>query len=146
VGVAGVPGKGGPPPKREGQRRRRNKGAEAEHVQVAGKVDQPEPPDGLLGARGLAYYRSLAESGQAVFYEPSDWQVALVCAQAIDLFMETGRATVLAEVRALQSQLLATEGERRRARLELERDSGEESADVIDADVWRRRLEARESG
>lgn len=140
--MSGVPGKGGRPPKRESQRRRQNKDA-VEHVGASGPVAQPEPPDGL-GERALAWYRSLAESGQARFYEPSDWQVALVCAQAIDLFMETGRATVLAEVRALQSQLLATEGERRRVKLEVDRGQGdEESADVVDADEWRRRLQSR---
>ena len=139
--MPGVPGKGGPPPKRESQRRRRNKdGGEVEHVATSGAVEPPDPPDGL-GERALAWYRSLAESGQAQFYEPSDWQVALVCAQAIDLFMETGRATILAEVRGLQSQLLATEGERRRVKLEVDRDDGEESADVVDADEWRRRLQ-----
>lgn len=136
-------GERGPAPKRSSQRRRRNQDAgEVEHVGASGPVAQPEPPSGL-GERALAWYRSLAESGQARFYEPSDWQVALVCAQAIDLFMETGRATVLAEVRGLQSQLLATEGERRRVKLEVDRDQDEESADVVDADEWRRRLQSR---
>ena len=133
-------GERGPAPKRESQRRRQNKTDPAERVVVEGPVEQPDPPEGL-GGRALAWYRSLAESGQAQFYEPSDWQVALVCAQAIDLFMETGRATLLAEVRALQSQLLATEGERRRVKLEVDRGGGEESADVVDADEWRRRLQ-----
>ena len=143
--MAGVPGKGGPPPKREDQRRRRNKAPAADKVPVAGVVKQPPPPKGWLGPRGLAYYRSLAKSGQSQFYEPSDWQIALLCARAIDVFEDTGRATVLAEVRALQSQLLATEGERRRVRLELERGEVEDVSDVSDMDVWRRRLESRRS-
>lgn len=135
----------GPPPKRSSQRRRRNADPGAETASLTVSVDQPEAPEGL-GRRASEWYASLARSGQAQFYTPSDWQVALICAHAIDLFMETGRATLLAEVRALQTQLLATEGERRRARLELERDDAEEVADVVDADVWRRRLEKRQSG
>lgn len=135
----------GPPPKRSSQRRRRNATPGAETAAQDVLVEQPDCP-AEVGERAREWYRSLARSGQAQFYTASDWQVALICAHAIDLFMDTGRATLLAEIRALQSQLLATEGERRRARLELERDSSEEVADVVDADVWRRRLETRESG
>ena len=132
----------GPAPKRESQRRRRNKdGGQAEKGTLAVEIEQPEPPDGLH-SRAVAWYRSLATSGQAEFYADSDWQVALICAHAIDLFMDTGRATLLAEVRALQSQLLATEGERRRARLELERVTEEVPADVSDLDEHRRRLKS----
>ena len=132
----------GPAPKRESQRRRRNKdGGQVEKGTLAVDVEQPEPRDGL-GPRAEAWYRSLATSGQAEFYTDSDWQVALICAEAIDLFMSTGRATLLAEIRALQSQLLATEGERRRARLELERVTEEVPADVSDLDEHRRRLKS----
>lgn len=144
--MAGVPGKGGRPPKREDQRRRRNKpDAKVEHAFTL-EAEPPEPRADLC-ERAAEWYRSLASSGQAQFYTASDWQVALICAEAIEIFMETGRATILAEIRSLQTQLLSTEGERRRARLELEKASdGEEVADVADADVWRRRLEARKSG
>ena len=130
----------GPAPKRESQRRRRNKdGGQVEKGTLAVDVEQPEPPEGLH-SRAESWYRSLATSGQAEFYTDSDWQVALLCAHAIDLFMDTGRATLLAEVRAFQSQLLATEGERRRARLELERVAEEVPAEVSDLDEPRRRL------
>lgn len=119
--MTGVRGRGGPTPKRSDQVRRRNLDQpKPEHAQAVVKVDQPSPPADLTG-RGLAWYRSLATSGQAVFYVDSDWQVALLCAHAMMLFEAEPRATMLAEIRALQSQLLATEGERRRARLELDR-------------------------
>ena len=133
----------GPAPKRESQRRRRNKdGGQVEKGTLAVNVEQPEPPEGLH-PRAESWYRSLATSGQAEFYADSDWQVALICAHAISLFMETGRATLLAEIRALQSQLLATEGERRRARLELERvEPDEEAGDVSWLDDARNRLNA----
>ena len=132
----------GPAPKRESQRRRRNKdGGEVERGTLAVDIDQPEIREGLH-PRADEWYRSLATSGQAEFYTESDWQVALICAEAIDMFMDTGRATLLAEIRALQSQLLATEGERRRARLELERVTEEVPADVSDLDEHRRRLKS----
>lgn len=133
----------GPAPKRSDQRRRRNKdGGAVDGGMLQVEVEQPEPREGLH-PRADGWYRSLATSGQAEFYADSDWQVALLCAEAIDLFMDTGRATLLAEIRAFQSQLLSTEGERRRARLELERVSvEEEAADVSELDEYRRRLKS----
>lgn len=130
----------GPPPKRSSQRRRRNSdGVEVESAPLRVELEQPECREDLH-PRAAGWYRSLASSGQARFYTDSDWQVALICAEAIDLFMKTGRATLLAEIRSLQSQLLATEGERRRVKLELERSKSEESGDVSELDEYRRRL------
>lgn len=127
----------GPAPKRSSERRRRNATPGLESAAAVVCVEQPVCPEDLHD-RAKAWYRSLATSGQAVFYTDSDWQVALICATAIDMFMDSGRATLLAEIRALQSQLLATEGERRRARLELEHGSGGQSdAEVTALDDYR---------
>lgn len=132
-----------PVPKRDSQVRRRNKDRQqAEKGTLAVEVEQPEPREGLH-PQAASWYRSLATSGQAEFYADSDWQVALLCAEAIHLFMETGRATLLAEVTRMRSQLLDTEGDRRRVRLELERVTANEGAgDVSWIDDARRRLDA----
>ena len=126
----------GPAPKRSSERRRRNKTPGLESSPAAVSVVQPACPEDLH-VRAQEWYRSLATSGQSAFYTASDWQVALICAAAIDMFMETGRATLLAEIRSLQSQLLTTEGERRRSRLELEREEPGDDAELTVLDDYR---------
>jgi hypothetical protein len=88
------------------------------------------------------WFESLASSGQSRFYEPSDWSMAFLIAESIsrDLkpqfigFVQTGRdsqeaeygtipikgASLGAYLKAMGS-LLVSEGDRRRARLELQR-------------------------
>ena len=101
------------------------------------------------------WYLSLAQSGQAEFYEPSDWAVAFLMAESIsrDLkpqfvgFRQTGRqetvpeyavvplkgASLSAYLKAM-TDLLVTEGARRRAGIELQRPQVEDASldNVID--------------
>lgn len=117
----------GPVPKRSDQRRRRNK-AEGGVSSAPGalSVTVPEPePDWHPLARD--WFVSLGESGQSVFYEPSDWQIARIAATAMsrELVRDSIRSTMLAEFMSIAESLLTTEGDRRRVRLELERDSGD---------------------
>lgn len=111
-------------PKRDDKRRNRVT-AKADKVYAEGNVEQPEPP-ATWGPQAKAWYESLADSAQAEFYEPSDWQTALVAGWLLDEWMNTRRATTMGEFRMLCSQLVATEGERRRARLEIHRNAPEE--------------------
>ena len=159
--MPGVPGAGGPPPKRASERRRRNKpdfpittAPGAPHVEV------PEPdPDWHPVAR--RWYESLAASGQSQFYEPSDWATAYLLAESISrdlkpqvvgLHPETGKpvraaipmkgASLAAYLRGMTS-LMVTEGDRRRARLELERPGAVEKdtpAGVTALDEYRKAL------
>lgn len=135
----------GPPPKRSSQRRRRN-GSEPEKLMADGQVRGP----GLAGdhsAEAVRWYEALRRSGQAQWFEPSDWAAAELVVMAIDEFVRKPSAFMFGQLMSAQSSLLVTEADRRRLRVELERDqSGEEQADVVDADVWRRRLESRQSG
>jgi hypothetical protein len=91
------------------------------------------------------WFRSLGESGQNVFYEPSDWQTARYVAEAMSRNLSAGRfsAQLFAAVMSGMSSLLTTEGDRRRLRIELERkapaDADEEAA-VAALDEWRDRL------
>jgi hypothetical protein len=108
----------------------------------------------------LRWFESLAGSGQSVFYEPSDWATAYLIAESMSVELkpqpvvdkETGNvewvrfppkgASLAAWLKAMSS-LMVTEGDRRRARLELERPTpdGEEGgdADVSWLDDARRR-------
>jgi hypothetical protein len=106
------------------------------------------------------WFESLAMSGQSrKYYEPSDWATAYLIAesmsrdlkpQVVGINEETGEpvmaviplkgASLAAYLKAFTA-LLVTEGDRRRARVELERPKpgGEEASDVSWLDEARRR-------
>lgn len=133
----------GPPPKRSDQRRRRNKYPETDSAPLVVQVRQPRIRRDL-DPRARRWYQSLKRSGQSQFYTPSDWQTALIAAEVLDRFFATGRASLLAEFNRMCSVLLVTEGDRRRARVELEPAPApeEDIADAVDIEEARRRLRA----
>ena len=151
----------GPPPKRSEQRRRNVEPATGTPRKATRGTDR-DAPDALEGWHPLArhWYESLARSGQHVFYEPSDWATAMVVAESmsrellprtivlkdggtIELECSPSGATVTAWLKAMGS-LVVTEGDRRRAAIELVDGISEEAGDVSWIDDARRRL--RESG
>lgn len=116
----------GPVPKRSSERRRRNKpeeGMEITSVPVAAPTVECPPADEAWHPIARGWYDSLPESGQASFYEPSDWATARYVAEAMSRGMSASRfsAQLFAAVSAAMTELLTTEGARRRARLEIER-------------------------
>lgn len=185
----------GPTPKRDSQRRRRNKPAGGPSTTVAAsgevRVRDGEPPrtgqgSGIAAWRKYAaqegvevpegasradiitlvdgrsdgvdggwhpvaaeWYRSLADSAQSHFYEPSDWATAKVLAAVLSRAMHgivegtRGTGTLLERWQIGATELLTTEGARRRARVEIQRATGsgegEEAPDVSDLDIYRRR-------
>lgn len=91
------------------------------------------------------WYLSLRKSGQQVFFQPSDWATARYVAEAMSRNLAGGRfsAQLFAAVMAATSNLLATEGDRRRIRIELERAAATDpdaDAGVASMDAWRDRL------
>jgi hypothetical protein len=150
----------GPPPKRAAQRRRLNKPAVP--VESAPGAAHVEVPTANAKWHPVAkrWFDSLALSGQSAFYEPSDWATAYVVAESISRELKPvcightldgvpvmaavppRGATVAAWLKAMTA-LMATEGDRRRMRLELNRPAPtEESADVSELDEYRRRLQS----
>ncbi|MGH8879679.1 MAG: hypothetical protein ACRD0P_20410, partial [Stackebrandtia sp.] len=122
----------GPIPKRADQRRRRN---------VDTRPDTVSAPSGPVAAPPLgfaahdvaqAWYDSLAESGQAQYFEPSDWQAARFIAYDMTRHLNSGRASaqMLAALWSGMSDLLSTEAARRRVRMEIERAADEGDAEV----------------
>jgi hypothetical protein len=111
----------------------------------AATVNRPEP--GEYWDPGAArWYESLAESGQAYFYEPSDWAQAWVWAEMLSRVLQQGERPSAQLIMAWASgatELLTTEGARRRLRMELERtkdvDEDEEAA-VAALDDYRSRM------
>jgi hypothetical protein len=143
--MAGVKGKGGPPPKRSTQRRRRNKESKPDSVSAqAVAVEQPRA-DSKWHPAAKRWYASLAESGQAQFFEPSDWQAAQFIAGEMSDYLRSKRksAMMFSHLWSAMGELLTTEASRRRVRMEIERakveDAGAEDAKVVRLDAIRAR-------
>ena len=126
----------GPIPKRSDQRRRVNKiegfqqapGAPIVRVPAASRTWHP---------LAKAWYASLKASGQSRYYEPSDWQTARILADQIDrmLKLDEPNATLLNVIMQASRDLMTTEGQRRRMRLELTREPADMTIDVAASDV-----------
>lgn len=131
----------GPTPKRSTQRAgHRTSEEEPDHVAMTGRVQVP-PPTRRWNTRAKRWYRSLAESGQAEFYEPSDWAFAqLLADQLTDELAGEARATMLNAILAGMSKLGTTETDRRRMRIEVERhdDAPVDDDEVAILDQYRR--------
>jgi len=129
--VPGVPGRGGPHPKRADQRHGHVTKAQKDAVQrvvVPGSVKAP--PLDLEDVHPLAasMYEALARSGQASFMEPSDWEYARWVAFVQSKAAAKPTAMMVLAVDKMLCNLLVVESERRRVKLELERQQ------VVDAD------------
>ncbi|MFJ5070241.1 hypothetical protein ACIQC7_27910 [Kitasatospora sp. NPDC088556] len=116
----------GPIPERSDARRRRNKPESGSAIAPSGPPpdlpDLPEP-DALWHPIAADWYLSLQESGQACFYQPSDWATARYAAELMSrvLLAERPNGQLVAALNSVMATLLATEGDRRRVRIELER-------------------------
>lgn len=133
----------GPIPKRSETRRRTNASPDGLGITTAPGAENIVMPEPNEDWHDIAYdwYLSLGESGQAQFYEPSDWMTAYMLAQIIsDQFGEHyigmrvvgaggisepyfGREAItgstLAGLLKGMANLGVTEGDRRRMRIEL---------------------------
>lgn len=123
----------GPVPGRSDQSRHHGAKSEAPEKpeMVFRPVVQPEG-DPLWHSMAADWYRSLAESGQAVFYQPSDWATARIWAEVMHRQLSGGRisAQMIAAWASAAGELLTTEGSRRRARLELARNDADPDEDA----------------
>ncbi|WP_030319603.1 hypothetical protein [Streptomyces flavochromogenes] len=134
----------GPIPKRSAERRRRNKDDGPAIVQAAsGPVEVPDLPEPDPSWHDIAkdWYMSLQESGQAAFYQASDWATARYAAELMSRLLSTDRSPngqLVAALNSVMGSLLTTEGDRRRARIELERQpTGPKLAVVSPLDSYR---------
>jgi hypothetical protein len=141
--MPGKPGSGGPVPKRSDQRRRRNKPDVAiTKATSQGAATAPEPSEDWHPI-ARAWYDALRESGQSQFYEASDWATAVYVAEAMSRNLNQGRfsAQLFQSVMSAMTDLMTTEGARRRARVELERgvvDDTEDKAKVTRMEAYRK--------
>ena len=117
-----------------GERMRKARGTSVTKAK-AGKPQRPEPSDDW-GTAARLIWDSLTTSGGAAFYESSDYAVLwLLCEQIEHLYSQGGRRSpeFLRVIMTGLGSLLATEGDRRRLRIELERapDDDDEWLDSI---------------
>lgn len=135
----------GPIRKRSDQRIRRNKDEfPTEVIEAFGPVEIPplDFPDPHPIVQDL--YRSLSESAQSRYYEPSDWQYARLALHFADLLLKSDKPNgqILATVNQMLTSLLVSEGDRRRVQLEIERNQAE--GVVVDvAELFRQQLTER---
>jgi len=141
-------GSRGPVPQRSDQRRRRNVDPAGPVTKAAAGTSRrrrPRPADPEWHKLIRELYGDIAESGQSAFYEPSDWGMLRVGCQVMSDQMLSGKpsAVMFASWDALMARLLVTEGDRRRLRLELEREkpaNPDADAAVASMDAWRQKL------
>lgn len=136
----------GPVPKRSSERRRRNTASKVETVKVVvgAEVEIPKP-NSQWHPTAKSWFLSLAQSGQSQFYEPSDWWFAYYVADALSRNLKSGAkfsAVLFATVLSGMSDLGTTEASRRRVRMEIERNPGdqEQPAGVTALADYRKRL------
>lgn len=143
----------GPVPKRDEERVRRNIPEDPTvTVKVIGAVEIPElgdvSYDGEIHPIVVDMYQAMRDSASVKYFEPTDWAYArltmLALNQELIASKQQGRpigAMKTTAINQMLSALLLTEGDRRRARLEIERAPAESSGKVLDVtDMLRQRL------
>ena len=149
----------GPIGKRDEERIRRNIPTDPTVViQMSGVVQIPDLGDishlGETHPIVVELYDSMKESASVKFFEKTDWQFARLTLYTLNQELiaaaHNGKpvgAMKLTAINQMLSALLLTEGDRRRARLEIERAPAEASGKVFDVtDMLRQRLAAGGGG
>jgi len=154
----------GPPPKKDAERRRRNKTPEAtggiSHIPaevvnvdelLVGEVEIPVPDEDWHPIATLLY-DSVAKSGQVIWMEPSDWAALFLMCESISRDLNpqvvgiTEQGDVVKDTIPLKgaslsgylkgmASLMMLEGDRRRLRIELERKNRIDAAAAEDGVV-----------
>jgi hypothetical protein len=127
----------GPVPKHSDERMRRNSDViPTEKVEAYGDVvmpalDLPFEPHPMV----VDWYESLRMSAQSKFYEPSDWEYARLAAFIMNNILNSARPSpeMFKALQSAMSNLLVTEGDRRRLRIEIARQPAKVDVDESEA-------------
>lgn len=134
-------GSRGPVPYRSEERAPRPDDIEITKIEAVGSVEQPELMITDPHPFTVELWESLGESGQSMYYEPSDWAFARFTLHFADGLLKNSRpsAQMLQSINSAFSDLLLSEGARRRVRMEVEREGAK--ADVVDlAQLFQERM------
>ena len=98
----------GPPPKKDAERTRNNvpESGAARHGQLR-PVTIPNADRKNWHPRALAWFESLKDSGQADYYQASDWAMAKVIADYLTLWYERPRAMDMANIFSITTLLIS---------------------------------------
>ena len=115
----------GPAPKRLAERLghlTKAQKSSADVVQMSGPVRVPAASKEWHPV-ARRWYLALKQSGEAVYFEPSDWAAAQYVAEAMSRNLKTDRFSgqLFASVWSAMESLLTTEAARRRVRMEVQR-------------------------
>lgn len=135
-----TPATRGPVPKRSNVRAgHRGEADQPDRVLVRGPVRIPRASRAWHES-ARRWYRSLADSGQSRYFEPSDWSFARLLAELLSAELEgSPRATMVNAILAGMDRLGTTEAARRRMRIEVERTlAGDDDDSVVVFDQFRR--------
>lgn len=124
----------GPVPKRSEDRQRTNEPeVPIEKVEAYGEVEIPDldlPID--THPMVLDFYQSLIKSAQSRYFEPSDWEYARITCFVLNNILNNPKrpnSELFKAVQSAMSNLLVTEGDRRRLRLEVTRTTEQAETD-----------------
>lgn len=152
-------GSRGPIPKRSSQRAgHRAKDDVPDQVSAAGKIRVPSAVS-TWDPQAKRWYLALKRSGQARYFEPSDWEYARLLADLLtrelhleavahtlagDVVVKLGpRAMMMKAILAGMTELGTTEGSRRRMRIEVDREPEAPADDVaVSLEAYRQRTRA----
>jgi hypothetical protein len=132
----------GPVPKRSSQRRRRNT-VQVDRISVRGPVEAPPLDLEDVHPLAAAMYEALARSAHAVYMEPSDWEYARWVAFVQSKAAQRPTAMMILAVDKMLSNLMVTEADRRRVRVEIDR-TREDPAELAALDSVRELRARRE--
>lgn len=123
----------GPPPKRSEERIRRNVAEyEITKIPAIGVVEQPELGFDDPHPITVELWEGFANSAQSQYYEPSDWAYAKFTLHFADQLLKNSRpsAQMYQGITSSFTDLLVSEGARRRVAMEIERNKAK--GEVID--------------
>jgi hypothetical protein len=135
----------GPVPKRSDQRVRRNKDEAGTITKIEAPTAVEVPELDIIAAHPMVvdFWAALTESAQKQYFEPTDWQYARFTLWIMNDMLTSGNTSAM-KFQAIQSalsDLLVSEGARRRVRIEIKR--GVTEAKVMDvAEMFRQRQTA----
>lgn len=104
-----------------GERKRKSRGTDQiTHGELRPVGDVPQP-DANWHSIAQDFYLSLMTSGQSDFYQDSDWMYAYSLCDDLSYYKKSGQRSsmMLTAIMSAMSNLLVTEGDRRRVRIEL---------------------------
>lgn len=104
-----------------GERKRKSRGTDQITTGQLRPVTHIPEADPNWHQIAIEFYESLETSGQADFYQDSDWMYAYSLCDDLSYYKKSGQRSsmMLTAIMSAMSNLLVTEGDRRRVRIEL---------------------------